>query len=345
MSPKLSVVICTFNRAKSLKECLESLSRQTFPDFEVIIIDGGSTDNTNQVIDRYSKSLKIKKIIYKSKELARVRDRGWREASGQYVAWIDDDAVATKNWAQNIVTTLGSSDKIGGVSGPTIVSKNRLSRRDVFSFYHTRGIKKVLGKFWNWFFLEGKMFAVGKITKSGAWTPGSNFPQSLRIKGLRDVDYLEACNMALRRSLIKEVGGFDYAYRGVGEWSELDLAARIKERGYRLVFNAKIRVDHNISRGGVYPRRTHAKQRMENFFKFYFRHIFKPRPDYIFKFTAYLLFLNGYWGYKAIITKNIDWLGGWVGTITGLREVLKKLYTSKVHMPEHLRGGRNFPSF
>jgi len=324
MKLKLSVAICTFNRSKSLSHCLKSLCRQTFSDFEVIIIDGGSTDDTNQIIDKFSKKLKIKLVVDRHKELAQVRDQGWREARGKYVAWIDDDVVVSRNWAQEVITTLDSSSKIGGVSGPTIIDKSLLSKRDVFSFYNKKGIVGLLGKFWNAFFLEGGQYTVGKITKSGAWTPGSNFPQSLKIKELQDVDYLEACNMTLRRNLIAKVGGFDYGYTGVGEWSELDLAMRIKELGYRLVFNSRVRVDHHISQGGVYSRRTYARQRMENFFRFYFRHIFKPRPDYLFKFSCYLLFLNCYWGYKAISTQNINWLGGWIGTTTGILKVIKE---------------------
>jgi glycosyltransferase involved in cell wall biosynthesis len=326
MKPKLSVVICTFNRGARLKDCLESLTKQNFSDFEVIIIDGGSTDNTHQILSRYSRQLKIKKFIFEEKQLSKVRDLGWRKAKGKYISWIDDDVIVSKNWAKNIIKILDNHRKIGGVSGPTIVKKAFLKNRDVFFFYKTKGIYGFLGKIWSQFFLEGQKYEVGRLLKSGAWTPGSNFPSSLKIKGLKDVDYLEACNMTLRKRLIAQVGGFDYGYTGVGEWSELDLAIRIKNLGYRLVFSSKVRVNHNISQGGVYSRRTHAKQRMENFFKFYFRHIFKPQPDYFFKFLAYLLFLNSYWTYKAISTKNINWLGGWIGTVTGLKLAPKEYH-------------------
>ena len=130
--------------------------------------------------------------------------------------------------------------------------------------------------------------------------------------------------MTLKRNLIKKVNGFDYGFTKVAEWSELDLAIRVKKLGYRLVFNPKVKVEHHISQSGVYPRRAYAKQRMENFFKFYFRHIFKPKLSYIFKFSLYLIFLNFYWAYKAITGRNLNWLGGWLGTITGLKYVLKK---------------------
>jgi len=321
MKIPLSVAICTYNRDKSLDKCLYSLTKQTLNLFEVIIIDGGSTDSTNQVIEKYQSKLKIKLVVFKDKELSKVRDLGWRKASGKLVAWIDDDVVASPNWAKEIVNVF-DNPKIGGVSGPTIVPDKLLANRDVFFFYNPKTrLQKILAQFWNYFFLEGKMFSPGRLMPSGAWTPGSNFKQILKLKEPCEVDYLEACNMTLRRDLIKKVNGFDYSFTGVAEWCELDLAIRIKKLGFKLIFDPKVKVNHNISQTGVYKRRTHSKQRMENFFKFYFRHIYKPEIKYIFKLFTYVLFLNGYWVFKAIKTNNINWLGGLIGTFTGLKRV------------------------
>lgn len=321
METKLSAIICTFNRAPALKRCLESLVHQQEKNFETIIVDGGSDDKTNQVISFYKPKLKIKKFIFREKQLAKARDLGWRRAQGEYVAWIDDDVIVSPGWSRAIIATLDRHPKIGGVTGPTIIPPRLLKNRDIFFFYQTKGLWGALGKFWENFFLEGKKYEVGQITKSGAWTPGSNFPQSLKIKGLKQVDYLEACNMTLRRALVQKVNGFDYHYTGVGEWSELDLAMRIKKLGYQLVFNPQAKVTHFIAQTGVYSRRTGAQSRMENFLRFYFHHIFQPRPTYLLKFLAYILFLNSYWAYKAVTTRNINWLGGWLGTITGLKNV------------------------
>ncbi|MDP3093540.1 MAG: glycosyltransferase family 2 protein [bacterium] len=317
LKPKLSIIVCTFNRAENLKECLESLTKQTFADFEVIIVDAGSTDKTPEIIDDYCQKLRVKKVSDNGKELAKARDLGWRTSQGELVSWIDDDVVVCENWAQSIVKTLDGNPGIAGVSGPTIVKENLLKNRDVFFFYGKKGLVGLLGKFWNYFFLERKMYEPGKLLKSGAWSPGANFSQSLEIKGLKEVDYLEACNMTLRRNLVEKAGGFDLGFQGTAEWCEIDLAQKIKKLGNKLVFNANVRVDHVISRQGAFPKRTFAKERMENFFRFYFRHIFKSRPDYIFSFTAYVIFLNFYWLAKAIQTKNLSWLSGWLGTATG----------------------------
>ena len=307
-----------------MEECLAALVKQTFVGFEVVIIDGKSTDNTREIVKKYSKKLKIRMIVEEKKELSQVRDRGWRESSGKYISWIDDDVVVSPRWAESIVRILDKNPDIAGVTGPTLVDEQILKNRDVFFFYQKKGFVGFMGKIWEKLFIDGDRYQVGRIFKSGAWSPGSNFQQSLKLKGLIDVDYLEACNMTLRHKYIKKVGGYDYGYTGVAEWCELDLAMRVKKLGYRLVFSSDIVVHHNISKGGVYSRRTGAKQRMENFYKFYFRHIYKFRPSYLIKLSLYLIFLNGYWFYKTIKEKNLNWLGGLMGTFTGLKHVNKK---------------------
>ncbi|MFH1280249.1 MAG: hypothetical protein ABII08_01390, partial [Candidatus Beckwithbacteria bacterium] len=106
------------------------------------------------------------------------------------------------------------------------------------------------------------------IYSNGWWSPGSNFKSCLKMKGLWEVDYLEACNMALRRDLVKKVGGFDKGYKGTAEWCELDLAMRVKELGYRLVWHRGVRLKHEVSRAGVYMDRRNIPERVKNYLKF-----------------------------------------------------------------------------
>lgn len=304
MKIELSVVVCTYNRKESLRECLQALVGQGGVDMEVVIVDGGSDDGSDEVIERFGDKLRIKLVVEEEPELALARDRGWREASGEVVAWIDDDVVVGEGWARSLMEVFESDERVGGVSGPTIIPGDLLRERDVFRFYNQDGeVKGVLGKIWAGWFLEGRPLAVGKIFRSGAWSPGSNFKSSLEIEGLVEVDYLEACNMALRRELVEKVGGFDLGFGGTAEWCELDVARRVAELGYRLVFSSKVRVEHKVSRRGVFKRRLKVGERMRNFLKFYFRHVFKWRFDYMIRFGSYLMFLMIYWSY--LVLKNM----------------------------------------
>jgi len=88
---KVSVVIPTYNRAEFLKRAIESVFKQTFQDFELIIVDDGSTDKTKEVVNSFW-SDKIKYIYQEnSGGAARPKNTGIKVATGEYIAILDDD--------------------------------------------------------------------------------------------------------------------------------------------------------------------------------------------------------------------------------------------------------------
>lgn len=93
MSAKVSVIIPTQNRAKLLPRAIDSVLSQSFKDFELIIINDGSTDGTNELLKKYqSEDSRIRVITYDSPQgIPIVRNRGMTEATGKYIAWQDDD--------------------------------------------------------------------------------------------------------------------------------------------------------------------------------------------------------------------------------------------------------------
>ena len=91
--PTVSVIIPTYNRAKLLPRAIKSVLNQTFKDFEVIIVDDGSTDNTEEVINEFQKHDKRIKYIRheKNKGAAAARNTGIKIAQGEYIAFQDSD--------------------------------------------------------------------------------------------------------------------------------------------------------------------------------------------------------------------------------------------------------------
>lgn len=67
MKPKISVVIVTKNRANKLKNCLDSLTKQSYKNFEVLVVDGHSTDNTKEIAEKYASLLHIKFFLQSGK--------------------------------------------------------------------------------------------------------------------------------------------------------------------------------------------------------------------------------------------------------------------------------------
>lgn len=90
--PFFSIVIPVFNRSGILHNTLSSILKQTFQDFEIIIVDDGSTDNTKDVLQEYQKKeSRINIIRQENKERGAARNKGYLNSSGKYVVFFDSD--------------------------------------------------------------------------------------------------------------------------------------------------------------------------------------------------------------------------------------------------------------
>lgn len=94
--PFFSIVIPTYNRANLISKTLESILSQTFQDFEVIIVDDGSTDNTEEIIQPFV-SEKVHYFKKKNEERAVARNFGTQKATGEYICWFDSDDIMASN--------------------------------------------------------------------------------------------------------------------------------------------------------------------------------------------------------------------------------------------------------
>jgi len=107
----LSVAICTYNRAVLLNRVLDSLANQTPSNYEVeiLIVDNGSTDETNQVVNqRTALDARIRYVVEREPGIAHARNRALTEAHGEYLAFIDDDAWADGDWLENLLAPIQS---------------------------------------------------------------------------------------------------------------------------------------------------------------------------------------------------------------------------------------------
>ena len=90
---KVSVIIPVYNTEQYLNKCLDSLVNQTLKDIEIILINDGSTDNSQNIIDEYSAKYpdKIKSFIKENGGQATARNLGITKATGEYIGFVDSD--------------------------------------------------------------------------------------------------------------------------------------------------------------------------------------------------------------------------------------------------------------
>lgn len=90
--PKFSVVVPIYNTSKYLEKCLDSIINQTYKDFEIIAVNDGSTDNSEEIIDKYTKkNNNIKKVNKQNGGISDTRNEGITHAIGEYLILIDSD--------------------------------------------------------------------------------------------------------------------------------------------------------------------------------------------------------------------------------------------------------------
>lgn len=114
--PKVSVVVCAYNAAETLEDCLSSLERLRYPNYEVIVINDGSRDATPEIAERHP----VKLISVPNGGLSAARNLGMRAATGEIVAYTDADTRADEDWLAYLVQPFLATNAVG-VGGPNVV--------------------------------------------------------------------------------------------------------------------------------------------------------------------------------------------------------------------------------
>src|SRR5438876_5770599 len=172
--PRVSVVVCSYNGARTIGDCLDGLARLDYPDYEVIVVDDGSTDRAAVIARRYP----VVVIQTHNQGLALARNVGLKEATGEIVAYIDDDARPDPQWLRYLAATFMSTAH-AGVGGPNIAPPGD-----------------------------------GPIAECVARAPGG--PVHVLLND-REAEHIPGCNMASRKSSLEAIGGFDPQFRTAGD--------------------------------------------------------------------------------------------------------------------------------
>jgi glycosyltransferase involved in cell wall biosynthesis len=112
-----SVVVVTKDRPELLSGLLESLTRQTLPPDEVLVVDNNSTASYAEVFEKYRDRLPLRTVVETTPGIPAARNRGVRESKGEIIVFTDDDCVADPRWVENMVEPFYRDPHIGAVGG------------------------------------------------------------------------------------------------------------------------------------------------------------------------------------------------------------------------------------
>ena len=194
----ISVVICTYNRAELLANSLQTLCEQTMnkSDYEVLVVDNNSQDSTPNLTESFCRYYpNIRYFLETRQGLSHARNRGWQEAKGLYVAYVDDDCKMPIQWLKIAMKII---DRIAPAAfgGPA------------YAFYNS--------------------------PKPYWWKDSyGTYQQSQVPRPLRPLEYLQGNNIFFRRNVLEGMNGFDarlgMSDKNLGYHEETELQRRIRK--------------------------------------------------------------------------------------------------------------------
>jgi len=209
----VSVVIITAGRRQCLPPCVESLRRQTYRHFEIVVVVGPSKDGSAG----YANTLTDAKVLHVDKlNVAYARNAGVRHAAGDVIAFIDDDAVAHPRWLEELVEVFEREGPTCGGAGGYVVNENG----------HGRPLQA----------LNNTIDDLGEPTELRLAPAGLNDPDG------PEFNYFMGANMAFRREAILDAGGFDETYFYLYE--DADMSVAVIKAGYKIFHHTRAVVHH-----------------------------------------------------------------------------------------------------
>jgi O-antigen biosynthesis protein len=115
--PRVSVIICSYNGANTTESCLRSMKNIRYPDYEVVFVDDGSTDNTQEILKQFPW---VRNIRQKNMGLSFARNVGMQHATGEIILYTDSDCEADEDWLYYLVMPMVRGGHIGA-GGPNLI--------------------------------------------------------------------------------------------------------------------------------------------------------------------------------------------------------------------------------
>ena len=220
----ISIVILSFNKLEYTRICLSSLLKSSYPEFEIIVVDNGSTDGSVEWLRDFQQTAarsgcQMKLICNRSNVgCSTARNQGIDEANGEFVVFCDNDiALCSASWLEKMSSLLMEKDS-NGMVGPKIIYP--------FEPFAIQCAGVAVSP-------SGRIQFRGR----GASRFESAFNFMAEVQAL-----ISACCM-VKMSVLEQVGGFDEVYNPV-EFEDIDLCYRVREAGYSVWYQHDVEMYH-----------------------------------------------------------------------------------------------------
>jgi GT2 family glycosyltransferase len=210
----VTVVVVVRNGEQHIDRCLRSLLAQDRENFEVVVVDDGSTDRTEEIANSHVPSGRVSVERGPGRGISAARNVGLRAARGEAVAYMDVDGFAHPGWLRAALAPLQEDSSIGAVA--SLVFFDRAP-----------------------FVID----AAGSMLDVRGHARNHCFGETLEVARLpHEVLYPMGCGMVFRREALEETGGFDEEI--VRDYDEVEVAVRVWRSGWRIVLAPRAWVDH-----------------------------------------------------------------------------------------------------
>jgi len=222
VTARASVIICTHNRGRLLRDSIRSVQQQDFPPhcYEIVIVDNNSKDNTRSIVEEMAPAspVKMKYVFEENQGLSLARNAGINNAEGDVIVFTDDDIDTEKDWLRELVTVFNDPG-VSCAGGPI---------RPVWPFPKPDWLTE------RW---QGH-FTISEFRKARE-TGEFNWP-----------DYPWGANIAFRKDVFQSIGMFPTNLGRVGKCllsnEEIELCRKIEASGKRIAFAHKAVIHHKI---------------------------------------------------------------------------------------------------
>ncbi|WP_204138618.1 glycosyltransferase family 2 protein [Halomicronema sp. CCY15110] len=225
--PRISAIICTHNRDDYLGAAIDSLLQQDFDHYEIIVVDNASTDQTRTIVEARLPHPRLHYIYEATLGLSAARNTGAKAAQGEILAYLDDDAEASRGWLAALIEIYEQNPKVAIAGGRVTL-------------------------IWPENQTPPKWLSVNMTGNLGAYDLGDEITYitqpGLTPRGL---------NYSITADFLNQIGGFDVNLGRVGKNllsnEELYMTEKALQMGYQVAYLPKALVAHNVAPNRLAP--------------------------------------------------------------------------------------------